>query len=126
MPPRFSRSRITRVISLVPPGTVKSSDGSGRRERLGLLPFFGGRGMIVSSALASTDPPLPSTRNTPSSAEPMLVGFDLDPQPLARRRPPGRIGRSSPGGSMRPLSTDGCDRPRRRTAAGSAASRISG
>ena len=67
----------------MPPGIVNSSEGSGSDERLRLGVLWGAEESSVSSAFASTAPPLPSTRRTRVERRAMLIGLYLDPQPLA-------------------------------------------
>ena len=84
MPPRFSRSRITSVISLVPPGIVKSSEGSGSVSDCG-CPFFGGRGISRVVGIGEHRAAVAEHAQHAVERRAMLVGLHLDSQSLAWR-----------------------------------------
>ena len=69
-PPRFSRSRITRVISVVPPGTVSLERRVGEDERLRHAVLGRQRDRRVVGVGDRPRRLFPRTRSTASSAEP--------------------------------------------------------
>ena len=96
IPPRFSRSRITRVISFVPPGMVRSSDGSGVTSVCACWPVRAGCDDVRIVGVRDHRAVLAQNLQDAVERRAEFGGFHPDPQPLARRRRRSRIDRLRP------------------------------